>query len=98
LNVWLSRYGLLVAGNGFADALGYTDVHARLPAKLILLFVTLVCAAAVGHGFWVGSVRFALLFLAILSVAWMGGETVYPSLVQRFSVEPNELPREEPFI
>ena len=34
--VSLDRYGLVVSGNGFGGALGYTDVSARLPAKLII--------------------------------------------------------------
>lgn len=97
-NVWLSRYGLVVAGNGFADALGYTDVAARLPAKLVLLVTALVAAGVIAHGLWVGRFRLAILCLALLSVVWMGGEAIVPSLVQRFSVEPNELLREEPYI
>src|SRR5690606_30012659 len=30
VNVWLDRYGFVVDGSGFAGALGYTDVFARL--------------------------------------------------------------------
>lgn len=98
VHLWLSRYGLLISGNGFAGALGYTDATARLPAKLILLLISVVTAAAVGYALWVGRSRLAVPFLALLSLAWVVGGTVYPSLVQRFSVEPNELLREEPYI
>ncbi len=98
INVWLSRYGLVVDGNGFADAFGYTDAVARLPAKMVLLIAALAAAGVLAHGMWTDRLRMPLFALASLSIIWMFGETIFPSLVQRFSVEPNELLREEPYI
>src|ERR1700751_3272353 len=46
---WLDRYELLShprAGKPFTGA-GYTDINAVLPAKLILMAIALICAAAV---------------------------------------------------
>ena len=46
---WLDRYELLShtrAGKPFTGA-GYTDINAVLPAKMILLAIALICAAAV---------------------------------------------------
>ena len=46
---WLDRYELLShtrVGKPFTGA-GYTDINAVLPAKLILLAIALICAAAV---------------------------------------------------
>jgi uncharacterized protein len=42
---WLSRYGVLFQGTGFDDGVGYTDVHARLPAQRALA----VLSFAVSH-------------------------------------------------
>src|SRR6201999_4354328 len=46
---WLDRYELLShtrGGKPFTGA-GYTDINAVLPAKLILMAIALICAAAV---------------------------------------------------
>ncbi|MCZ6789130.1 MAG: UPF0182 family protein [Chloroflexi bacterium] len=102
-NHFLDRYDLLFASGGAAFGASYTDVHARLPALLVLtviavasgllLLVTLLPALrgtrgtrlAIGAvGLWVGS---ALL------VGFL-----YPASIQRFTVQPNELKRESPYI
>ncbi|HUE96878.1 MAG TPA: UPF0182 family protein, partial [Longimicrobiaceae bacterium] len=98
INIWLDRYGIVVDGAGFANALGYTDVHARLPAKLAVFVIALLASAAVGYGTWIGDLRAAALAGALMIVALIGGEALYPSGVQRFVVEPNEFPREQAFI
>ena len=98
VSVWLGRYDLVVAGNGFGGAIGYTDVTARLPAKLIIALLALLAAAAVGHAAWVGRFRFAIAAGIMLFLGIVGGEIIYPSSVQRFVVEPNQFPRERPFI
>src|SRR6185503_4581403 len=49
LAYWLDRYELLShtrSGKPFTGA-GYTDINAVLPAKLILMAIALICAAAV---------------------------------------------------
>jgi uncharacterized membrane protein (UPF0182 family) len=83
---------------GTIQAATYTDLHAQQPAYVILTVVALVSAAILLANIW-----FRTLWLLILSVAaWfvlsivVGG--VYPSLVQRFSVDPNELNVERPYI
>jgi uncharacterized protein len=98
INVWLDRYGLIVNGNGFAGALGYTDVHARLPAKLAVFTLALLAAAAVGYGAWIGNLRLPALSFVVLIVGLVAAEGIYPSYVERFLVEPNQFPREQPHI
>ena len=41
---WLDRYGLAFSGRGIVTGPSYTDVHAVLPAKTILVFVAIICA------------------------------------------------------
>jgi uncharacterized membrane protein (UPF0182 family) len=98
VDVWLDRYGLVIDGNGFGGALGYTDVYARLPAKLFVIALVLITAGSVAYGAWVGNLKLALVSAILLPIALVGAEGVYPSSIQRFVVEPNEFPREEPFI
>jgi uncharacterized protein len=98
VNVWLDRYALVVNGNGFGGALGYTDVHARLPAKLFVFGFTIATAAAVAYGTWIRNLRLPILMGGLLIFGLIIAEGVYPSSIQRFVVEPNQFPREESHI
>jgi uncharacterized membrane protein (UPF0182 family) len=84
--------------SGTIQAATYTDLHAQEPAYVILTVVALVSAAILLANIW-----FRTLWLLVLSVgAWfvlsilVGG--IYPSAVQRFQVDPNELNVERPYI
>ena len=96
---WLTRYVLLLNGtSGVQGIFGFADAEARMPAYGILALLALsVSAAALWSGF-----KNRLLPLTVASgVLIVGGLVVgqaYPSFIQRFRVEPNELERESPFI
>jgi hypothetical protein len=96
--LWLGRYALLLDGNGFRGAIGYTDVHARLPALSVSAVLALVAAGALIYGasrrLWVPPAVSLGLFL----LASVVGRGVYPAIVQKLQVEPNQLAREEPYI
>lgn len=94
---WLDRYGLLLhpSGDGrvFAGA-SYTDLNAVLPAKIILLFISLICAAAFfaavfRHNLQLPSISIALLVLSsvLVGAAW-------PAVLEQFVVKPNANVRE----
>lgn len=97
---WFDRYSLLWSARKeptFTGA-GFTDIHAVLPARLILLSIALVCAAAffaaiVVHDLRIPAMAAALL---ILSSILVGG--VWPALVEQFSVRPNAADRERSYI
>jgi uncharacterized membrane protein (UPF0182 family) len=83
---------------GTVQAAMYTDLNAQAPAYLILTGVALVSA-----GLLVANIWFRTLWLIGLAAgAWfvlsllVGG--FYPGIVQRFTVEPNELDRERVYI
>ena len=98
LGFWLDRYELLYSPRGVVFGASYTDVHATLPALGALTALALLCAVACvvqitrpGWGFLVAG-------LVVLGVVWAGGLGVWPSLLQRFQVTPNELVAERPYI
>ena len=65
---WLDRYELLShtrAGKPFTGA-GYTDINAVLPAKLILLAIALICAAAVFSALFLRDLRIPAIGLVLL--------------------------------
>jgi uncharacterized protein len=94
----LARYQFLLEGSGFGGSIGYTDVNARLPARLLLGVLALVTAAALLYGAWRRTLgppvaAFATLLLAAIGMGW-----IYPAVVQKVQVEPNQLAREAQYI
>jgi hypothetical protein len=96
--VRLAMYGLLYSPRGIIYGAGYTDVQATLPVLRVELFLCLLTAVAfMARTNW-GRVRPALYSLGLLvAVAVLGG-SIYPEIVQRFIVAPNEIDRERPYI
>ena len=99
LQFWLGRYGLLVDGSSRVSGIfGYVDHNARVPG---LAGLSLGCLVAGGTVFWAGRRGRLTPALAALGIVAGGGiilAQVFPSLIQRFEVDPNELERESPFI
>ncbi len=97
-NYWLDRYELLTrAGDKFEGA-SYTDVHAVIPSKTILagvaLFVAVLFIVTAVRGNWrLPAIGVGLM---IVSAIIIGG--IYPAIVQRFQVVPNQLDKEAPYI
>ncbi|MFO7892645.1 MAG: UPF0182 family protein [Longimicrobiales bacterium] len=98
IRFWLGRYLLVVEGNGVAGAFGFTDVEARLPMARVLAFLSLLAAAALLFGAWRRALLPPVIGLGGLLAAGLLLGQVYPALVQKFQVEPNELSRETPYI
>jgi uncharacterized protein len=95
---YLDRFGLAFSSRGVVQGPSYTDVHAVLPAKEILLVIALLCAALFvatifRTGWLLPAVSFGLL---VFSAVIIGG--VYPLIVQNFQVKPSEADKEAPYI
>ncbi len=99
----LNRYNLLFSESGAVVGATYTDIHARMPAQLfltavavaagILLLATLLPALRGPRG--------TRLFIGAVAL-WVGSfilvGNLYPSFVQRFTVDPSELEQEKIYI
>jgi uncharacterized membrane protein (UPF0182 family) len=95
---FLDRYELLYSATGVVYGAGYADVHARLPflyvyAGAALLVAILLFAFAAGKR----SHRFIPIIGVIVVAAAVLG-VIYPAVVQQYSVAPNEIMMESPFI
>jgi uncharacterized membrane protein (UPF0182 family) len=97
--LWLQRYLLFTGGSsGVQEIFGFTDAEARLPALQTLVVICALAAGATVWGVWQNRAGPMLLSFASVSIAWIVIGQLYPSLIQRFRVEPNELARETPYI
>ena len=95
---WLDRYDLVSASGNLIDGITYTDDHAVLPAKNILLGIAIICAVLFFLNIWrrtwtLPSVGLALL---VLSAVLLG--MIWPGIVQAFQVRPTEPDKEAPYI
>ena len=101
LLAWRSRlamFHLLYSDNGPVTGAGYTDLAVRLPLLKIIAGVAILLAILSLAGTVMKSNRpiYAGVFVYLLLV--IGGQLIVPALVQRFSVAPNELVKETPYI
>ncbi|MER7025067.1 MULTISPECIES: UPF0182 family protein [Streptomyces] len=100
---WLDRYGLAVKSSGLRSADGWTglryvDANAYLPAKTILFFIAAICAVLFFATLWRRTWQLPVIGfgLMVLSAVLIGG--LYPAIVQKFQVQPNEQAKEAPYI
>lgn len=95
---YLDSFGLLYASNGAFYGAGYVDVHSRLLTCRILAFLTPAAGALLAAGIWKGTWRLALLPPVVVVALYVIGIRVYPGVLQKFKVAPNELALETPYI
>lgn len=100
---WLDRYGLAVKSSDFKatdnwTGLRYVDANAYLPAKTILFCIAAICAVLFFATLWRRTWQLPVIGfgLMVLSAILIGG--LYPAIVQKFQVQPNEQAKEAPFI
>ncbi|MBB4907419.1 UPF0182 family protein [Actinophytocola algeriensis] len=95
VDYYFERYELLFSTrNALFDGATYTDLNAVLPAKLILMFIAGFCAVAFFVGAFVRNLQLpaiaiVLLILSSILVGW-----AWPTVLQQFSVKPNEAEKE----
>lgn len=100
---WLDRYGLAVKSSDFKatgnwTGLRYVDANAYLPAKTILFCIAAICAVLFFATLWRRTWQLPVIGfgLMVLSAILIGG--LYPAIVQKFQVQPNEQAKEAPYI
>jgi uncharacterized membrane protein (UPF0182 family) len=95
---YLDRFELLYSPHGVIVGAGYADVHARLFALGLLVFLAAIAAVVFVIAFTRESWRMALYSVGSLVLVYILGVVIYPALLQNFKVAPNELGMERPFI
>ena len=101
LKAWgyhLSMYRLLYSTRGIVFGAGYTDVFAILPYLKLAIVVCIICALLVIIDIFTKRWRFSIGAIVLLMVLSLVGGVIYPEIIQKFVVIPNELNKEKPFI
>ena len=94
----LDRYGILFSPRGVTFGAGYTDVHAELFALNVLAVISILIAAALLVSLFRKMWKLSLGMVGLLVVSSVLLRGVYPAIVQKYFVEPNEFERERRFI
>ena len=95
---YLESFRLLFSNNGNFYGAGYVDVNARLLTYQILTVLTPLGGIMLTVGLWKGSWRLALLPPVIVIAVYVIGIRLYPGVMHKFKVAPNELALETPYI
>ncbi len=96
---WIARHLLVLDGTSPVQGIfGYADHQARLPALQTMAAVAVLAAVSLFWGAWKRRLAPAVAGVVALVLASVLIGSIYPGLIQRFRVEPNELARETPYI
>ncbi|ABI68470.1 UPF0182 family protein [Syntrophomonas wolfei] len=101
LKAWgykLAAYDILFSPAGIVYGATYSDIFARLLSYRILLLLSIIIAAVILANIFVKKFKWILISLGawVLVAVLMG--SVYPSLIQKLVVQPNEFNKEKPYI
>lgn len=96
----LDMYGLLFSARSEPSFFGpgFTDVNARLPALRLLLLVAVVAAVIFGVNIWRRGWTLSIVTVISWLVISVIAGAIYPTIIQRFQVAPQQLDKDRDFI
>ena len=94
----LDQFTLLFRDEGILTGAGYASINARLPALQILTVVVAIAAVATFVNAFLRTIWILVATLGVWLVASILLLGVYPSLIDRFVVTPDQLNKERPYI
>ncbi len=97
---YLGIFDLALSDAGIVFGATYTDLHARLPVRYILIALALFAGlTTIANAFLSREgYRLPLFAFGLWAITGIVGGVIYPNFVQSFQVDPNERQREEPYI
>src|SRR5919204_6383211 len=95
---YLGRFDLLLSSRGVGTGASYTDVHAQKPALFLLMLVALACAVIFFVNIRLRGWALPAIAIGLLALVSIVAGGIIPAAIQRFSVKPQELQRERPYI
>lgn len=95
---WLGIYDLVYSTRGVVYGVSFTDYNAQIMALRLLMGIALIVAVLLAANVVLQRVTWPAVALGIWLVASILLSTIYPAVVQRLQVVPNELEKETPYI
>ena len=94
----LEKYNLLFSERGIVFGATFTDINAQLPMLKLMVILSVIAAVLVVLSAFRKKYTLALIGIGILVAGGVLGNQLYPGIIQRFEVAPNEISKESPFI
>lgn len=98
LRYWIGIYTLVLTDGELVDGALYRQVHAVLPAQIILAVVSVLVAVLFLVAAFRGTWRLPAVGVAVTIVSALVIGGAYPALIQQFRVTPNARQMEQPYI
>jgi uncharacterized membrane protein (UPF0182 family) len=95
---WLQRFELNFSSRGAVQGASYTDVKAELPALNMLIVISVAAALLFFVNRWLKGWVLPIIAVGLWSFVSVVIGGIYPTFIQKASVEPNELQKETPYI
>lgn len=98
LDYWFDRYGLLNNDHSTFTGGSYTDINAVLPAKILLLIVSIFVAIMFFGTLVLRDLRLPALAVVLMVVSSLAIGVGWPAMMEQFSVKPNRADKEREYI
>ena len=95
---WIQLYDLLFVKRGVVFGPGYTDVTTQIGVMKALIGVSVLAAAAFIVSIFKGNWRIPFYTVGAFIALVIVGRGLYPGMVQKFKVVPNEVVLERPYL
>ena len=94
----LDKWDLLYSSRGQVFGASYTDVNAQVPALNLLIIISLVAAVILLVNLWFRGWTLPLVAVGLWLVTSIIVGGVYPALIQRLTVQPDEVNKESEYV
>ena len=94
----LDRYAYAIDASGSFTGVSYTDHHARMNARMVMVAIALLCAALFAINAKVRRWSLAGLSIVVMLVTSLVISGIYPAVLQQIYVRPSEQDKEKPYI
>ncbi|WP_310962414.1 UPF0182 family membrane protein [Nocardioides terrisoli] len=98
VDYWLDRYDLTTNDGSLITGMTYARQHAVLPAKDILMAIALICAVLFFANVWRHTWLLPGVGIALFALSAVLLGLIWPAVVEKFQVKPNEPDKESTYI
>src|SRR4051794_22076059 len=95
---YLDRFELDLSTSHVVHGATYTAVHAQLPAKSLLIIISITAAGLFIANIWLRGWTLPVIAVGLWALVGLLAGAAYPAFIQKVKVEPNEAQRERTYI